>query len=304
MLDVHRLRLLRELSRHGTIAATARACSLTPSAVSQQLSLLEKEIGAALFIRDGRRLILTQAARVLVEHTEDVLAALERARAGVAELTSTVRGVLSLAAFPTAARALVPGAIARCREAHPDLRVRLTERTTADALADLKAGHADVALIYDYNLLPRVRDSGVESDVLVREPLLAALPASLPVPEGPLPLAALAGQPWIAAASDDDLRAMLERACGIAGFLPRLDFASSDYTVIFALVQAGLGVSLVPELALESMSADIRLRPIATPELTRTVSVAVRAGSRRHPPIAAFLASLRAAGKAASSIPR
>ena len=292
MLDVHRLRLLRELSRHGTIAATARACALTPSAVSQQLSLLEKEIRTPLFVRDGRRLILTEAAGVLVEHTEEVLAALERASAGVAALSSTVRGILRIAAFPTAARALVPGAIAQCRAAHPDLRVQLTERSVTEAVADLKAGHVDLALIYEYNLLPGVRDPGVEADLLVREPLLAALPVGLRVPRGPLRLAALAEHPWIAAASDDQLRLMLERACGLAGFVPRLDFTSSDYTVIFALVQAGLGVSLVPRLALESMSADIQLRPVGEPELARTVSVAVRAGSRRHPPIAAFLAAL------------
>ncbi|TNC21517.1 LysR family transcriptional regulator [Amycolatopsis alkalitolerans] len=292
MLDVHRLRLLRELSRHGTIAATARVCSLTPSAVSQQLSLLEKDVRTPLFIRDGRRLILTQAAEVLVEHAEEVLAALERASAGVAALTATVRGVLRIAAFPTAARALVPGAIARCRAEHPDLRVQLTERSVTEAITDLKAGHVDLALIYEYNLLPAVRDPGVESDLLVREPLLAALPATLPVPGGPLRLDVLAGQPWIAAASDDELRKMLERACGLAGFAPRLDFTSSDYTVIFALVEAGLGVSLVPRLALESMSTDIQLRPVAEPDLDRTVSVAVRAGSRRHPPIAAFLSAL------------
>lgn len=100
MLDVHRLRLLRELSRRGTIAAAAAASSLTPSAVSQQLAVLAREVGAPLYFRDGRRLVLTEAGAVLVEHTEHVLTELERARAGVAALTSTVRGVLRLAAFP------------------------------------------------------------------------------------------------------------------------------------------------------------------------------------------------------------
>src|SRR3954451_18564647 len=115
MFEVHRLRLLRELSIHGTIAATARACSITPSAVSQQLSLLEKETRTPLFIRQGRSLTLTQAALVLVQHTEEILAALERASAGVAALASTVIGNVRLTAFPTAARALVPDAIAQCR---------------------------------------------------------------------------------------------------------------------------------------------------------------------------------------------
>ncbi|HEY7596786.1 MAG TPA: LysR substrate-binding domain-containing protein [Actinophytocola sp.] len=292
MLDVHRLRLLRELSRQGTIAAAARVCSLTPSAVSQQLAVLEREAGTPLYFRDGRRLVLTEAARVLVEHTEHVLAELERARASVAALTSTVRGVLRLAAFPTAARVLAADAIARCRAAHPDLRVRLSEQETADAVESLRGGRIDVALVYEYSLLPAVREPAVETEPLLTEPLLLALPPGLAAGAGPLELASLADQPWIAASQDDALHQMLARACAAAGFAPRLDFTSSDYTVIFALVRAGLGVSIVPRLALESMSADVALRPVAELELTRTVSAAVRAGSRRGPQIAAMLTAL------------
>jgi DNA-binding transcriptional LysR family regulator len=288
MLDVHRLRLLRELSRHGTIAAAARSASLTPSAVSQQLSLLEKEIGTPLFFRDGRRLVLTEAAEVLVAHTETILADLESAAASVAALTSDVRGVVRLAAFPTAARALAAPAIARCRAAHPDLRVTLAERETDAAVADLIGGRVDVALIYDYSLLPTVRAAGMTVVPLVTEPLLLALPED----GGPVALGALADSPWIAAGQDDALRVVLERACGMAGFVPRLDYASSDYTVIFALVQAGLGVSMVPWLAYES-AGDVFLREIADLPLTRTVSVAVRAGGARVPAVAALVSALR-----------
>lgn len=293
MYEVRRLRLLAQLAEHGTIAATARVCSLTPSAVSQQLALLEREVATPLLVRNGRRLVLTEAARSLVGRTEKILELLEEARADVAEHASGVRGVLTLAAFPTAARALVPGAIARCRADHPDLRVRLLEEQTSEAVSDLKVGAIDLALICEYNLLPRVRDAGVEVLPLMEEPMLAALPSGLRDGAGPLALAELADQPWIAAHRDDELRAMLESACGIAGFTPELDYTSSDYTVIFALVEAGLGVSLVPRLSLESMSTDIQLREIAEPELSRIVSVAVRAGSRRSPPIATVLRALR-----------
>lgn len=293
MFEVRRLRLLARLAEHGTIAAAARAANLTPSAVSQQLTLLEREVGTPLLVRDGRRLMLTEAAQVLVEHTEKILEVLEQASADVAEHASGVRGVLTLAAFPTAARALVPGAIARCRADHPDLRVRLVEEQTSEAIAGLKAGRIDLALIYEYNLLPRVRDRGVEVLPLMEEPMLAALPSGLRAGDGRLALAELADQPWIAAHRDDALRAMLEAACGLAGFTPQLDYTSSDYTVIFALVEAGLGVSLVPQLALESMSPHIELRPVAEPELSRIVSVAIRAGSRNSPPIATVLRTLR-----------
>lgn len=293
MLEVRRLRLLRELARHGTIAATARVCSLTPSAVSQQLALLEREVGSPLLIRDGRRLVLTEVARVLVEHTERILAELEAAEAGVAELASAVRGVLRLGAFPTAARALVPAAIARCRARYPDLRVLLSEEPAADAIAGLKAGDLDMALIYQYSLLPAVRDAGIQVEPLIDEPMLAALPAGFPPGDGPLALAELSERPWIGAHRDDELRSMLERACALAGFEPRFDFTSSDYTVIFALVEAGLGVSLVPRLALESMSTSIQLRAVTEPQLSRTVLVAIRAGSGRNPAIATVIRALR-----------
>jgi DNA-binding transcriptional LysR family regulator len=303
MLDVHRLRLLRELSRQGTIAATARACSLTPSAVSQQLAVLEREAGAPLYFRDGRRLVLTEAAQVLVEHTEHVLAELERARADVAALTSTVRGVLRLAAFPTAARALAAESIARCRALHPDLRVRLSEQETVDALDALRGGRIDVALVYEYSLLPAVREPAVETEPLLTEPLLLALPPGLAkdLPDGPLELASLADQPWVAASKDDAMYTILARASAAAGFAPVPDFTSSDYTVIFALVAAGLGVSIVPRLALESMSAEIELREVADLGLTRTVSVAVRAGSRRTPQIAAIVDALHEVADAVTS---
>lgn len=227
---------------------------------------------------------------MLVTHTERVLADLEAAEAGVAELSSTVQGVLTVAAFPTAARALVSAAIARCRAEHPDLRMRLTEQE--QAIDALKAGDVDIALVYAYNLLPRLREPGVEIETLVEEPLLAALPADVRLPDGPIARGELAARPWIAAQRDDELRVMLERACGLAGFAPALDYTSSDYTVI-ALVEAGLGVLLVPRLALESISTHIQFREIAEPALSRTISAATRAGSDPNPPIAAVLAALR-----------
>lgn len=305
MLDVHRLRLLRELASRGTIVATARACSLTPSAVSQQLSLLQRQVGAPLLVRDGRRLILTEAARVLVEHTERVLADLERAQAAVAALASGVGGVVRLGAFPTAASSLVPPAIAAVRSAHPDLKVLLEDRETTEGIAALKAGELDVLVVYEYNLLPEVADAGIELTPLVTESLLAAVPVTLRLPRGKLRLAVLRDQPWIAPHSDSALRATLERACGLAGFAPRLDYTNDDYTVILALVSAGLGASLVPQLAIEGTAADIRLRAVAEPALSRTVSVAVRSGSARTPSIAVMVENLRdAAAKLRLRSPR
>ncbi|AXK31926.1 LysR family transcriptional regulator [Streptomyces armeniacus] len=297
--EVRRLRLLRELAAHGTIAATAEACHLTPSAVSQQLSLLEREAGTPLFVRDGRRLVLTEAARVLVAHTERVLAELERARAEVAALRTGVRGTVRLSGFPSAAVALAAPAIAACRAAHPELRVLLGESEPAESVAALRAQTCDVALVYEYDLLPRISDSGVELRELLREPLLAALPpnAEAPPDGGAVALAGLAEQPWIAPRSDTALRTVIERACQSAGFEPRLDYTSDDYTVIMSLVQAGLGVSVLPRLVAEPLASDVRLREVAGLRPTRTVSAAVRAGSAAEPRIAALTDALTAAAE-------
>ncbi|RAJ56548.1 DNA-binding transcriptional LysR family regulator [Streptomyces sp. Amel2xB2] len=292
--EVRRLRLLRELASHGTIAATAEACSLTPSAVSQQLLLLEREVGTALLVREGRGVILTEAARVLVASTERVLAELERARADVSALTSTVRGTVRLSSFPSAAVALAAPAIAACRAAHPDLRVLLDEREPEESVRGLRQHACDVALVYEYNLLPRLPDDGVRLRTLLREPLVTALPPhESPAPEGaPLALADLREKPWIAPHSDNALRTVLERACQQAGFEPRLDYTSDDYTVILSLVEAGLGVSLIPRLVAGPLSTDVRLCEVAGLRLTRTISVAVRAGAARDPAIAAVTAAL------------
>jgi DNA-binding transcriptional LysR family regulator len=294
MLEPRRLRLLRELASRGTIAATAEACGYTPSGVSQQLALLEREVRMPLLVREGRRVALTEAARVLVGHAERVLAELEAAEAALAGLGGSVRGTARLAAFPTAAAVLVPSAIARCRADHPDLRVVLSELETDDAVPAVRSGRIDVALIYEYALFPRVADPGVEVARLFTEPLLAALPAGRDAPEQ-VALATLRDDAWIAPHSDTALRAVLDRACGLAGFEPTVDYASDDYTVIVALVAAGLGVALIPRLATEALSTDVQLRPVVAPQLTRTVSLVTRAGGRAHPTVAALAHSLREA---------
>lgn len=296
MLEPRRLRLLRELANRGTIAATAEACGYTPSGVSQQLALLEREVRTPLLVREGRRVALTEAARVLVAHAERVLAELEAAEAALAGLAGSVGGTVRLAAFPTAAAAFVPAALARCRAEHPDLRVVLSELETDEAVAAVRSGGLDLALVYEYALLPRVADPGVDVDPLFTEPLLAVLPAGREVPEH-VPLAALRDDAWIAPRSDSALRAVLDRACGLAGFAPAVDYASDDYTVIVALVAAGLGVALMPRLATEALSLDVQLRPVVEPTLTRTVSLVTRAGRAAHPTVAALAARLRGAAR-------
>ncbi|GAB3975938.1 LysR family transcriptional regulator [Actinoallomurus acanthiterrae] len=291
MFEVRRLRLLWELAAHGTIAAVAEACALSPSAVSQQLSLLEREVRTPLLIRDGRRLVLTEAARILVAHTERILAEMEQARAEMAALDHNVRGTVGLVAFPSAAGVLAAPAIAECQTTYPDLRVLLGEEEPEQSVAGLRARRIDVALVYEYNVLPRLHDAGIELQPLLHEPLLLALPPMGGGGSGSLE--ELSQERWIAPGSDSALRSVLVRACNAAGFDPQLDYISDDYRVIMALVQAGVGVSLIPRLAAEQLAAEVRLQPVTDLRLSRTVSVAVRSGSGGDPAIAALVRALR-----------
>src|SRR3954467_9911403 len=154
MLDVRRLRLLCDLARLGTIAAVARAAAYTPSAVSQQLSALEREAGVALLERTGRGVTLTAAGRVLAEHAEVVLAALEQTSAALAALTTGLSGPLRIGAFPTAVRTLLPAALVALAARHPGLELMVTELDPAQVPAALREHRLDVGLLHDYDVVP------------------------------------------------------------------------------------------------------------------------------------------------------
>ena len=162
MLDVRRLHMLRELSERGTIAATAGALGYSAPAVSQHLAALERQVGVALLERQGRRVVLTPAARLLVGRTERVLAELEAAEAELATGNGEVRGSVRLAAFPTAAATLVPRAMATFAARHPRAEVLLAELEPEAALPALKLGEADLAVIHEYDFSPRGEDPSVE----------------------------------------------------------------------------------------------------------------------------------------------
>ncbi|GAA2813849.1 hypothetical protein GCM10020219_102670 [Nonomuraea dietziae] len=171
MLDPRKLKLLRELSRRGTIAAVAEALTFTASAVSQQLSALEREAGLPLLERTGRTVVLTPAGRLLVEHAEAVLASLERAEAALAATRTGPSGPLRIGAFPTAARALLPEALTILGEEHPGLEPMVAEIDPADVSAALRAGTLDVALVHEYDFVPPVVDDSVETRPLLTEPM-------------------------------------------------------------------------------------------------------------------------------------
>ncbi|RJO73644.1 LysR family transcriptional regulator [Nocardia panacis] len=282
MLDIRRLRLLRELAQRETIAAVAAALNYTPSAVSQQLTALEREAGVPLLERTGRRVRLTPAARTLVGHAETILAVLEQATAELADARTQLTGALRIGAFPTAVRTIVSPALVALSSAHPRLELFVSELDPALAPGALRAGTLDIALVQDYDYVPVEPDPALDTEPLLTETIyLAALSTeSLP---------AHRDSPWIASTPETLCHTMTVRACQAAGFTPRIRHHADDFGTVLALVAAGQGVALVPELGIAHPPPSLTLTPLPT---SRRTHLAYRRGTADHPAIRAARSAL------------
>ncbi|MDI6843086.1 MAG: LysR family transcriptional regulator [Anaerosomatales bacterium] len=295
MLNVNRLRLLREVAARGTIAAAAEALFLTPSAVSQQLALLEREAKTPLLERVGRGVRLTPAGKALVEDAERIFAEIERAEAHLEAHARGLRGPLRTCAFPTAARALLVPALAELRAKHPELAISMVDLEPEQSLPMLKAGDLDVVVTYSFDRLPERSDPGTEQFLLFSEPISIALPAHHPCATGALRVADLAQEQWIVGHDGSSFLEVVVRVCNDAGFEPRVDLHSNDYQVILAAVQAGLGVAIVVPTALFADYPGVVISEPVDVHMRRHVHAVVRKGSSERPAIAAAIEALRGA---------
>lgn len=285
MLDVQRLRLLRELSHRGTIAAVAEALSFSASAVSQQLSTLEREAGVPLLSRTGRRVTLTPAGQNLVRHTEAVLEHLARADAELARARTGPAGPVRIGSCPSAARAVVPAALAALARTHPLLEPQVIELDPAGVPAALRAGELDVALVHEYDFVPVAPEPGLSGEELFTEPMYLAAPE-------PGTIADHRDSPWIVAPPGTLCRAMAERACQAAGFRPRVRHEIDDFATVLALAALGQGVALVPQSGALDPPTGLALSRLPMYRRTR---IAARAGAAGHPAVTAVTAALREA---------
>jgi DNA-binding transcriptional LysR family regulator len=294
MLDVRRLRVLRELAARGTIAATADALGYTAPAVSQQLAALEREAGVALLERNGRRRRLTPAGEELVQRTEGILRELEAAEAALERTTTEVAGVLRCAAFASAHRILLPRAIAALAARHADLRVTTRDLEPEDSLPALKLGELDLALAQEYAFAPTPADPALERTDLLEDPVRIALPESHPLASADeVDLRSLESEPWIAGSEGSFCHLVVIHSTRAAGYEPRLTHITNDFAVSYALVAAGAGVGLVPELA-GPPPPGVVVRPVKGAPPSRRIYAAVRAGSSERPAVAAMLDALTA----------
>lgn len=291
MFDLARLRLLKELARRGTMTAVAESCGLTSSAVSQQLAILEREARVALLERVGRRVRLTAEGDRLVRHAEAILLAVEAAERDLAG--DAPRGVLEIACFPTYAKARLLPAVVRARVRFPELRPVIHEMEPADSVAALRDGRCDLAVSFAYSLVPRPDIPGLVAHPLLQDPIRLALPPAWRDLPDPVELRLLAEADWIVGSRQTDDRRLAERACAAAGFAPRMTHAVDDYDLELRMVAAGLGVGLVPELALElSGATGVVMRTPAGPPLSRSIQALTRSALAASPMVGALLSEL------------
>jgi molybdate transport repressor ModE-like protein len=303
MLDVRRMRVLREVAQHGSFSAAAEALSFTQSAVSQQIAALEREAGTTLVERSVRGIRLTDAGRALVRHTDAILGRLAEAEAELEAIAGLRGGRLRMASFESAGATLMPLAIATFKQRHPAVELSLSLAEPDDSVPRLKSGELELALSFGADGIATPEDDGIERVHLLDDPLYAALAPGHPLArKRNLRLADLASDPWIEGTPSCACSAMLRRACERAGFTPHIAFESDDYAAIQGFVAAGVGVALIAELALTTVRDDIVIRSLGRETPHRHIHAAVLASGYRSPATAAMLEILQ--GVAADYRPR
>lgn len=289
--DVRKLRSLREVAQRGTITAAAEAMGYTPSAVSQQLASLEVEVGVPVLERRGRNVALTDAGRLLVEHADAVLGALERAESAVAELHGEPVGPVRIASLASAAATIVPGALRSALAEHPGLEPAVAVHPVDENIRELRLGGMDIAIEQTYEFAPHDLFEGLERTVLLTEPLLLLSPAADPrhrvVDAGDVP--------WVASPPTSACGRSTRTITGRAGICPRFAFEAEDQFATVRLVSAGLAVAIVPSLAMQHRPDDVHVAVV--PDAHRTISAVVRPAVRQRPAITAMVDHLLRAAK-------
>jgi DNA-binding transcriptional LysR family regulator len=297
MLDLRRLRLLRELHERGTIAAVADALQFTPSAVSQQLAMLERETGVTLLERAGRGVRLTDPALVLVAHAEALLERAAEAEADLAAAIGTVTGRGRIAGFQSVAlRLALPAMEALARDA-PRLRCELVEAEPEQALPALALGDVDLVIGDEWEHQPWRLPAGLAAEELLRDPVHLALPVRSPLARrhrDAVPLGALADAAWATGHPAMGWEEMTRRTCREhGGFEPDIRHRTTDATVALALVARGLAVTLVPDLVMPRRPPGVALRRVAEAPVRRRILAVTRAADAARPSTRALVAAVR-----------
>ena len=294
MLNVQRLRVLREVLAQGSFSEAANALNYTQSAVSQAIATLETEAGVPLIERDRRGVRPTTAGERLAEHAGRILTQLDAAEAELGAIAGIAGGELRLASFPTAGATLMPLAIAAFRSAHPEVTLSLVEGEPEELIPRLRDGEFDLGLIFEFEGTGELRP-GLQSAPLFEDPMKLALPKGHRLArKEQVALADLSDDAWVQTSEASACARHVVRVCRAAGFEPRVSFESDDYLTVQGLVAAGVGVALIPQLALsQTVSYDIAVRELQPDGPVRHVVVATPGTGVSLPAAAAMLEILR-----------
>ncbi|MFD9907615.1 LysR family transcriptional regulator [Streptomyces sp. NPDC059063] len=295
MIDLRRLAVLRAIAHYGTVTAAAEALHLSPSAASQQVRRLSRDLGLPLLEPHGRRVRLAPAARVLLRHADRMEHYWQRAEAGLhATASAAPRGVLRLAGFPTAVSVLLAPLAARLMGEWPDLTVQVRESEPRDCFDLLFSGDADLAIVEATADNPPFGDGRFEQQPLLDDPFDLLTPGGHPLADRTaVTLQDLVHEPWIVGTPGSSARHVVLAACNSAGFTPDIVHQAIEWTVVAALVAHGLGIALVPHAAQLPPRLDLVRTPLTgTAQPSRRFLSVIRSGSRHHPAIAAALARL------------
>lgn len=292
-LSLHRLRMLRELHRRGTVTAAAASLHYTASAVSQQLAQLERDVGSKLFERLGRRVQLTELGVLLTEHAEDILASVERATLALEEAQETVTVRLTVGVFATVAAGLLPTALTALADEHPGIQVRTREMDPENTAVAVRDGELDLAFVIDYADAPMPWESSLHGAVIAVERLHAAVPVGA-VPSGTVSLLELAEHPWILSSPKSHFGHAVRVACRRSGFDPKITHEVDEQATAMAMVSAGLGITLVSDLGLTFRPPGVDIVALTSP-IMRTISIATRTTALRRPALNIMIDGVRAA---------
>ncbi|MER5318508.1 LysR family transcriptional regulator [Streptosporangium roseum] len=295
MIDVQRLRILREVALHGSFSGAAAALLLTPSAVSQQVATLERTLGAPVVHRSTRGVVLTEPGRLLVEAAETISAELRHTQEQIDRLT-TGHTTLTVVTFTSGGRYLLPAALARFTAGHPDVELTVLEREPEDSLPMVREGRADLALAYHFDEPLPIRPgdrSRLTWTPLMDDPMSVVMPAGHELAgRASVDLAEVAAERWVMGCLKTG--AFLHRYATLAGFELRVSASTTDYFFAQVLVAAGVGIALIPQVALQP-SAELAIVPIRPPRPARYVGVAVAHRRLAEPHVAGLADALRLA---------
>jgi molybdate transport repressor ModE-like protein len=262
MLDVKRLRILREVVTQGSFSAAADELYLSQSAVSQQIATLEREVGMKLVERTREGTKPTDAGRVLVSHTDAAICRLEEAERELKELAGLEGGEVRVASFPSASATLLTLGVSQFTKKHPKVKLTVGDAEPEVSIPRLRAGDLDLAITFDYPTLPEPEERDIEHTLLLTEAMHVALPMDHPLAgRARVRMTDLADEDWLSGGGPSSCGLIVAQACRDAGFEPRIGFESDDYHVLQGFIAAGLGVTLLPDLALNTLRKDVVVRP-------------------------------------------